>query len=100
MGLRLGRARADRGPGNEIAQILRRDGIERFRSDAESEIGEAETFTQDLTDDADNLAWTQSRRMMAMADMAYPGVGVSLIYHLNEDPHKGFDPVEFMKKQF
>ena len=36
--------------------------------------------------------------MMAMADMEFSGVGVSLIYHLNEDPKMGFDPSQFMKK--
>lgn len=36
--------------------------------------------------------------MMAMADMNFSGVGVSLIYHLHEDPKQGFDPSQFMKK--
>ena len=38
MGLGLGRARADGGPGNEIAQILWCNRVERFRSGAEPEL--------------------------------------------------------------
>ena len=36
--------------------------------------------------------------LFAAADLEKPLIGVSLIYHRNEDPKKAFDPSKFMKK--
>lgn len=37
--------------------------------------------------------------MKSAADLELPVVGMSLIYHQNDDPKKAFDPAKFMEKQ-
>ena len=37
--------------------------------------------------------------MKSAADLKIPAVGMSLIYHQNDDPKKAFDPKKFFKKQ-
>ena len=53
----------------------------------------------DIPNFAGGLGVLAADLMKSAADLELPVVGMSLIYHQNDDPEKAFDPAKFMEKQ-
>lgn len=53
----------------------------------------------DIPNFAGGLGVLAADLMKSAADLELPVVGMSLIYHWDDDPKKAFDPSKFMKKQ-
>ena len=55
-------------------------------------------LTSEIPNYAGGLGVLAADLLMALADMDYPAVGVSLIYHQDDDPDKAFHPEAFMER--
>ena len=56
-------------------------------------------FHSDMPNYAGGLGMLAADIMSSCADLNVPAVGVSLMYHQDEDPEHGFNPEQYMKKR-
>src|SRR5947208_2320102 len=80
MGLRFGRARANGRPGDEVGDVLRDDGIEKFRARRQAHAGDVEEQTpSDFQTGLDVLRIVQVR----VVDETLPAYGGARFFKIN-----------------
>ena len=82
MGLAFGRARADRGPGDQVGDVLRHDGVEEFGGRGEAEFGD---FEEELAADAEAGLDVVRAVEVRIVDQAFPADGRAGLLEI--DPH-------------